>query len=84
MVVYTLRTSLMRVSSTRAASAVAIVSLSVEPGGSSRYTWVCELSSGGMKPVGNSGISITEPTKNAMAPAPVMRRCLRHQLAHAR
>ena len=48
---------------------------SVLPGGSSRCTWVCELSSGGMKPVGSSGISMREPTKNSVAATMVTSRC---------
>ena len=39
----------------------------VLPGVSSSVTWVCAKSSGGMKPVGSSGISISETTKNAAA-----------------
>ena len=33
------------------------------PGGSVNVTWVCDRSSGGMKPVGNSGTNRNEPTK---------------------
>jgi hypothetical protein len=60
------------------------VCASVAPGGSSRYTWVCELSSGGMKPVGSSGISASEPTKNAMVAAKVIQRCFMHHAAQRR
>jgi len=58
----------------RARSAAAQVSLKVLPGGSSMLTMVCERSAGGTKPVGSSGISITEPTKKAMAASSVTKR----------
>ena len=81
MVVYTLFTYWLVSSRARACSATCSVSLSVLPGGSSRYTWVCELSSGGMKPVGSSGTSAIEPTKNSSAPIMVTSRWRTHQLA---
>ena len=62
----------------RAVSAAAQVSFRVLPGGSSTLTRVWARSAGGTKPVGSSGISITEPTKKAMAPSRVRRRWLRH------
>ena len=65
----------------RACSAVAMVCLRVLPGGSSRYTWVWELSSGGMKPLGNKGTSMMEPMKNSVASTMVTKRCFMHQVA---
>ena len=78
MVVYTLVTSGMALSKARADSAEAKDWLSVLPGGSSRCTCVCELSSGGIKPLGRSGMSMTEPTKNAAAPTDVIHRWRMH------
>ena len=84
MVVYTLFTCATAATRWRASSATARVRASVAPGGSSRYTWVCELSSGGMKPVGSSGMSASEPTKNAMVAAKVIQRCWMHHAAQRR
>ena len=78
MVVYTLVTSGMALRSCLADSAAAIDWLKVLPGGSSRRTCVCELSSGGMKPLGKSGMSMMEPTKNAAAPTDVIHRWRMH------
>ena len=65
----------------RAASALAWVWASLVPGGSSKYTWVWLLSSGGMKPVGNKGTKDSEPIKNASAPSTVHQRCFKHHWA---
>jgi hypothetical protein len=53
----------------------------VLPGGSVTVTCVCDRSSGGMKPVGSSGTSMNEPTKNTSAPSSVHQRWRRHQAA---
>ena len=84
MVVYTLCTCSTWAMRWRASSATARVCASVAPGGSSRYTWVCELSSGGMKPVGSSGISASEPMKKAAVAMKVIHRCLMHHAAQRR
>jgi hypothetical protein len=84
MVVYTLFTCATPITRWRASSATARVCASVAPGGSSRYTWVCELSSGGMKPVGSSGMSASEPMKKAMVAANVVQRWRTHQAAQRR
>ena len=68
----------------RACSATAKVCWNVAPGGSERYTCVCERSSGGMKPAGSSGTSMNEPTQNAAAATSVLMRCFTHQAATRR
>ena len=51
-------------------------------GGSVSETCVCDRSSGGMKPVGNSGVRPSRaPRKNTAAIADVRTRCLRHHCA---
>ncbi|MNT90793.1 hypothetical protein D3C72_2317820 [compost metagenome] len=42
------------------------------------------MSSAGMKPVGSSGISASEPMKNAAVAMKVIQRCLMHQAAQRR
>jgi len=59
-------------------SATAVVWARVAPGASERYTCVCELSSGGMKPVLSSGIIATEAKKNRVASTMVLNRCRMH------
>ena len=63
----------------RTSSAVCWVCDKRLPGGNSMNTWVCELSSGGMKPVGNKGMSAKEPMKKAPAPKAVQNRWFKHQ-----
>ncbi len=81
MAVYTSLTFGFFCTSSRAFSAAAKVCASVLPGGSEIDTCVCDRSSGGMKPVGSSGTSINEPTRNTAAASVVRMRCFRHQRA---
>ena len=67
--------------SSRAASAAAKVCAKLLPGGSDSVTCVCDKSSGGMKPVGSSGTSASEPAMKAPAASVVHRRCFRHHAA---
>ena len=63
----------------RACSATARVSAKVLPGGSSSVIWVWPRSAAGTKPVGKSGTSEMEPTKNRPAHTAVTKRWCRHQ-----
>ena len=62
----------------RSRSATARVSAKVEPGGSSTLICVCARSAAGTKPVGSSGTSEIEPTKNSAAAIMVRPRWRRH------
>ena len=60
---------------TRACSAAAYVCCSVLPGGSVTVTWVCDRSSGGMKPVGSSPTSTNDAAVNAITASVTFTRC---------
>ena len=68
----------------RARSAAASVWAKVLPGGSDTVTCDCDTSSAGMKPVGSSGASASEPTRKAPAASSVSTRWFRHQRVQRR
>ena len=71
----------MLLTAVRTFSATDSVSSMALPGGSSKLIVVKLLSEAGTKPDGNRGTNAIEPIKNAVAPATVVRRWVKHQLA---